>query len=133
MIKDEIQAAFGFHMDSDRIAHNFANNGNVGRSGFCDNKLLVCAGLLVPWHGLGIAWALLSVDAAQHRYFVHKAVVEGLQYFIYRLKLKRIEANVNELLPQAKSWVRHLGFVEESVMPLYGPSGETFIKYVMFP
>lgn len=136
MIKDDLESAYGIrldYLDSARIAHNFANNGNVGRSGFYCNRLLICAGIMMPWRGLGTAWAMLSSEAKNHPYFVHKAVMEGLEYFILRFKLKRVEANVSDELDPAKRWVERIGFIEESKMPCYGPRGETFIRYVMLP
>lgn len=118
-------------MDSETILKRFESNGNVGRSGYCDNELLVCAGIMMPWQGYGISWALLSPNASKHPHFVHKAVLEGLHYFINRFKLRRVEANVNIQEEKARRWATHLGFREESVMPAYGPNGETFIRYVI--
>jgi len=118
-------------MDFEKLAANFANNGNYGRSGFCNNELLVCAGIMSPWPHTGVAWALLSSKAKHHVHFVHKAVKEGLWYFIHRFKLNRVEANVCDDLTKAKHWVERLGFEEESTMPKYGPHGETFKRYVI--
>ncbi len=134
MLMDDINSTFGMRdvqIDFEKIAANFANNGNYGRSGFCDGELLVSAGIMCPWPGLGVAWAIISGNGRKHNYFVHKAVLEGLQYFSDRLKLRRIEANVCDDIEIAKLWVLHLGFCEESVMPKYGPRGETFRKYVI--
>lgn len=134
MIADDNASTFGMRglqIDFQKIANNFANNGNYGRSGFCDGELLVCAGIMSQWPGVGVAWALISGNGRKHYHFVHRAVREGLEYFIQRLKLNRVEANVNDDLEAAKRWVEVLGFSEESVMPKYGPRGETFRKYVI--
>jgi hypothetical protein len=32
-----------------------------------------------------------------------------------------------------RRFVEHLGFTEEGLMPKFGPRGETFAKYVLFP
>lgn len=134
MIKDDIQEYYGINpldFDTERTAHNFANNFNVGRSGFVNDTLLVSAGIMIPWNNCGIAWALLGPQAKNHHFFVFKAISEGLFYFTHKFKLRRIEANVESSLEPAKRLVKHLGFVEESIMPKYGPKGETFIKYVI--
>jgi hypothetical protein len=108
----------------------FESNNNVGRSGYCNDELLVCAGIMMPWSGYGISWAMLSPNAKRHYHFVHRAVLEGLNYFIAAHRLRRVEANVDARSDDAKHWATHLGFVFESWMPSYGPNGETFIKYV---
>lgn len=134
MLKDDLEAHFGFNglqLDAERIARNFANNGNVGRSGFCNDQLLVTAGIMMPWSGCGVAWALLSGDAKHHVHFVHRAVLEGLHYFIDRFQLRRVEANVDLNVEPAVRWVLKLGFKAESIMPNYGPKGEVFAKYVI--
>lgn len=119
------------NIDPDKLIARFSGDECYGRSGFCNGELLICAGVLAPWPNRGIAWALLSDSAKRHIHFIHKAVLEGLEYFIFRLKLHRIEADVCDDLPKAQEWAKHLGFVEESIMPNYGPRGETFIKYVI--
>ncbi len=132
MLAEDPKSIFnGLDLDFKRIAANFANNGSYGRSGFCNSELLVSAGVMTPWPHYGVAWAILASNAANHPFFVHRAVAEGLWYFIHRLKLQRLEANVCDDLPQAKRWATHLGFYEESIMPKYGPRGETFRKYVI--
>lgn len=133
MLVEDPKSTYSMHgINSDPLAVAQLFKKHFGRSGFCNNELLVCAGVMLPWPGYGVAWALLSSNARKHPWFVHRAVKEGLQYFIKRLGLRRVEANVNEGLPHALKWVLKLGFEEESVMPKYGPRGETFRKFVIY-
>lgn len=133
MLAESIEAARGRQLDGDkaRMARAFDTNG-LARSGFYQNALIVTAGVFTPWQGYGVAWALLAPNAKRHAFFIHKVVKQGLAEFTYRLKLRRLEANVDAALPQAVRWVEKLGFTEESIMPKYGPQGQTFRKFVIY-
>jgi len=132
MLAETIEAARGRMLDGDkaRMARSFDTEG-LARSGFCDNALIVTAGVFTPWTGYGITWALVVPNAQRHARFIHTVVKQGLSEFIFRLKLRRLEANVDESQAQAIKWVEKLGFEEESTMPKFGPQGQTFRKFVI--
>jgi len=136
MISDSIENSFGLTdmtVDKERLAAKFSSEFNVGMTGFYDNEVLGCAGIIMPWRHVGIAWALISQKGREHKFFVHRAVKFYLYQYIQRLQLRRVEANVIADLNVARRWARSLGFREESMMIKYGPNGETYMRYVMFP
>ena len=114
-----------------RLARAFANATCVGHSGFYDNALIACGGIMMPWPGYGVAWALLAPAARDHAVFVHRHFYKAIKFYLNDLKLRRLEANVCESTPKAIAWIERLGFIEESTMPGYGPQGETFRKFVI--
>ena len=129
MVKDSL--GLEFPVDNVSVARQFAWNSNVGRSGFFQNQLLGCAGIVIPWPGYGIAWAMLSRTAKFHKVFIHRSVLTTLDHFIHARQLRRVEANVDAHQATAMQWVERLGFKFESSMPNYGPKGELFYKYVI--
>jgi hypothetical protein len=102
-------------------------------TGRIDDEIAICAGVLIPWPGLGEAWAVLSDLGRQHPLFVHRRVARVLRSIIRECHLNRIQCGVDISFSVGREWVERLGFRPESVMPQYGPKGETFVRYVIFP
>lgn len=117
--------------DAQRIAAEYAR----GRAytGWAGDVPVGCAGLLPMWPGVATAWALLAPDVPAHAKRVHGAVLRGLSRLMREMDLRRIEATVFAGHAAGRRWVEHLGFREESAMPLYGPNGELASRYVLFP
>jgi hypothetical protein len=99
------------------------------------NELVGCAGILIPWQGRGICWAMLDKGLPQgpmkDRIGVHRLVRRGLEQIIAEEGLTRVEANVQDDFPLAQAWVLSLGFQPESRMPKYRGE-QTFTHYVRF-
>lgn len=87
--------------------------------------VLVCGGIMTASPGTGVAWALLSNEAARHMLWLHRAVLR----FIETQRLRRLEATVVEGFPAGCRWVELLGFEFEGRMRAYGPDGETHLRY----
>ena len=60
-------------------------------------------------------------------------VVRALRHVIREYGLRRLTADVPEPYLVGHRWVTWMGFERESAMKLYGPRGETFIRYALFP
>jgi hypothetical protein len=89
------------------------------------------AGIQVGWPGFGIAWAVVGPVKDKRR--LHYAVAKGFAELVARHRLRRVEASVQQDIPQHVRWALLLGFQVESEMPKWGPNGETFLKMVRFP
>jgi RimJ/RimL family protein N-acetyltransferase len=98
-------------------------------SGFLDGAIVGCAGLMLPWPGLGEAWAILTPLGRAHGGVVHRAVLRGLRGLIRTHGIRRLQADVIADFAPGCAWMTHLGFHREGLMPAYGPGGETFVRY----
>lgn len=120
-------------VDRGRESETFATAGPAW-TGWCKERAVACAGVMLPWPGYGVAWALVTRWARDEAGMdIHRAVVRGLRDVIRTHALRRVEANVDASFGLGRRWVTALGFTEESVMPHYGPEGQTFVKYVLCP
>lgn len=120
--------------------YSFAFDGRSGQlykeagpayTALVDGVPVAAAGVIQHWRGTGTAWLLISEGARRNLKFVYRAVLHGLIVIIQGHGFRRIEANVDAGLGAAHRLVQHIGFERESIMPKYGPSGETFFKYVL--
>jgi hypothetical protein len=107
--------------------------GGPAWSGFVDDQLAICAGVIIPWQGLGEAWAAFTPVGRQHPLFCHRSVTRILKDIIRYHRLRRLQADVVLEFSDARRWAESIGFHRESLKPLAGPHGETLIGYVMFP
>jgi hypothetical protein len=117
--------------DVPRVAREMADGG-PGYTLCFDGYPVASAGIVVPWDGLGIAWALVSASARQGS-ALHRVVRWGLREIIRTRQLRRVEAVVRADYWVGRRWLQVLGFEEESQMPHYGPTGEDFVRVVLFP
>jgi hypothetical protein len=88
------------------------------------------AGLFFHWPGRATGWAILAPSLIRDRRLIvwfTREVAERLPALMVRHGIRRLEADV---LPAGIAWVRRLGFELEVDMPLYGPGGETFYRFV---
>jgi hypothetical protein len=97
------------------------------------DQVAACAGIIVLHHGLGEAWAVVTPLGLANVRFVHRAVRDGLQAIIQEHSLIRVQAKVIAGFFPGRLWAAHLGFREESRMPLAAPGGRDFIMCVQFP
>lgn len=99
-------------------------------SGFLDDRLIGCAGIATIWRGSGEAWAVLTPSMPK---IAHRVIGVRFNAILQTGLYRRVQANVLQGFALAVRWVERLGFIEESHMPLFGPHGETYIRYVIFP
>jgi hypothetical protein len=94
--------------------------------------ILGCAGLSHMGHGVAEAWALLGprlrVDRVARHWFKQQ-IRQRLPILMGEHGIRRLEANVG---PRGLVFAWSLGFTTESEMPMWGPNGETFFKFVRF-
>ena len=95
-----------------------------------DGKPVGLGGVIVLWQGVGEVWTYLTDEILKKPIFLHKQTKKILAEITTHLKLKRIQASVLFDFDKGCKWLEKLGFTRESVMPLYGANGETFVRYV---
>ncbi len=94
-----------------------------------DDKVIICAGVILLEWLKGEAWMLLSNDFYQYKKTCFKEIKKYLIEIIHIFKLRRLQAiilcnlaNVEE----CKRFLKHLGFKNETPdgLAAYGPNGE---------
>jgi hypothetical protein len=105
----------------------------VAISGLYNDKLVICAGIAMPWKGLGEMWAIFSPDAPRCHLSINKAARKFVWGMINEAKLRRVQASVDLTFTKGLRWVEWLGFKFDGISEKYGPNGEDFVRYVIFP
>lgn len=76
-----------------------------------DNTILGCAGIIIVWPGVALAWTVFSKDIVPHMTFVTFKIRRILRDIKRALGLHRIEIGVVE--GGSERWVELLGFKKE--------------------
>jgi hypothetical protein len=116
---------------ADRIAQGYLEG--PAFSGLLDGELIGSAGVIIPWPGFGVTWAIITDLGRRHPVMIHRTVSRHLRMIIETQRLERVEATVLAGAPSHLRWVEALGFACEATMPAWGPQGETAYRYVLFP
>ncbi len=96
-----------------------------------DSKPIASGGVFVVWQGLGEAWTFTTKEVEKNPLFFHRSAYKVLHETIKEFDLRRVQTTVMEGHTTSQAWLERLGFVEESRMPLYGPEGQTYIRFAM--
>jgi len=94
-------------------------------------QVLACAGIQIPWPGLGEAWAVIAPEGRRYPRYVHFAVRSGMRRLIAEHGLRRVEATVALDFDEGHRWVTLLGFVEDGIADGYLPDGGDAMRYVL--
>jgi len=121
-----------YPIEARRIARAYKESG-VGKTLFYNTDPIASAGLHMPWPGLAFAWAVISPVALKrpHVIMTHNSIANGLMDLAEAYNLRRIEACVDESFVVGQRWIEKLGFKYESDIPLFGPQGQDFKRYVI--
>lgn len=101
-------------------------------TGFWDDVPMVCAGIIVLWQGLGEGWAYTSDLVHAHPIAFHRTMKRVMDIASEQYNLRRLQVCVDHEYIVSRRWIERMGFSFESTMPKFGPSGETFCRYVKF-
>lgn len=104
------QQITGQTMTPENVA--MAIEGGLALAGVKADKIVGMAGIFERWSDVGLAWALLAEDFAEHRVSVFKLMKRALDVS----PLIRIEAHVAEGHAEGERLLDHLGFEKEGVM-----------------
>ena len=98
-------------------------------TGFCEQGIIGCAGIVPVWRGVGHAWVVLGRDYKSHRVWVHKQVVTYLDKIINGMNLHRVEATVDCNFMPGIQWLERMNFKLEGQKKKYGPDGKDHYSY----
>src|SRR5262245_5567684 len=73
------------------------------------NQVAACMGVMIPWDGLGDAWALWTPIGLRHYRGVHRVVGPELARIRDRYHLRRLQADVVADHAAGRRWLEHLG------------------------
>ena len=104
--------------------------GGPAYTGRINDRIVGCGGLvLFAWPGVAEAWVIASTYATEHALSWHKTFQSMLPRMIEQYALRRVQAEVQADFTRGIRWIEALGFKSEGAMPLFGPNGETFVRY----
>jgi hypothetical protein len=90
-------------------------------------------GVLVPWPGRGLCWAVWTPAGYPHGAGIHRLTIRYLRRIIRQYRIRRLEADVIGDFEAGRRWVEHLGFDPEGPLKRhYGPQGESMQGYVWY-
>lgn len=100
-------------------------------TGMIGDQILGCAGVMLPWPGMGIAWVTLSPFAAIHYgMWMTRTCRRVLNDIQKSFNLHRLEAVATEDSLMNQRWLELMGFVKENGhATAYLPDQRNVIRY----
>lgn len=101
-------------------------------TGMYGEEILGCAGIMMPWPGMGIAWLTMSPTAAlKFKIWMTKSCKRVIDDVVRAYHLYRLEAVVFEDKETNKRWIEYLGFSQEQNgrAANYLPDKRSVIRY----
>ena len=77
-------------------------------------SMLGCAGVVIPWPGMGIAWVSMGAAALRYPLWVTRTVRRVLQDITRAHRLHRLEACVLAGSAVNRQWIEAIGFTREN-------------------
>ena len=125
--KEELDEFIGMDLDPHSLNESYMSGDAFTL--LYDGKILCCGGVIPIWSGLGEVWWRASVHMHEHGGKVIEVTKERLD--TYKMKFRRVQTNVISDWEEAVRFIGIMGFHLESVMPKYGPYGESQSRYVI--
>ena len=96
-----------------------------------DGQPIGCAGIVMPWPGVGMVWMILSEDMESHGLWMTRTVKTFLAYMERVYQLHRLEAVALQESPRNQAWMTALGFQQErdGLATGYLPDGRSMVRY----
>jgi hypothetical protein len=102
-----------------------------------EEGVIAAGGIIDHWPGvggLGTAWAVVGERVERHAGLDLFWAIRGRFHAMVKdLRLRRVEAAVLYEWERGERLMRLLGFALAIVKPLYGPRGETYGEWVLYP
>lgn len=95
------------------------------------NDILLCAGVIRIWPGLGEAWFRGTPLMYEHRAKVKEQTIKVFGEIFKNAGFRRIQTAVHEDWATARRFAEACGMKEEGRMPFYGMKGEHYIRYAI--
>jgi hypothetical protein len=96
-----------------------------------DKTPIGCAGMIIPWPGLGMTWMVLSEEIGNHGLWMYRTVRVFLDDMVRRHQLHRVEGVALVDTPRNQSWHEGLGFHVEQhgVARKFLADGRSVVRY----
>lgn len=112
---------------------DFSNNGygealatHESYTGFVDERVAICVGMIEIWEGRAELWALIAHDiGAKSMHSLHYTA----KAWLAQCKYRRVEAHCDAEFGQAHRWLRLLGFEYEGPLAKYTPDGRDCLRF----
>jgi len=88
--------------------------GGPAFTGLLGEIVLVCAGAVIPWPGVGFVWMVVNEAIHSHERWMTRMVKRILHDVIHCYGLHRIEAVVLADNARNQRWIERLGFSREN-------------------
>lgn len=100
-------------------------------TGMWNGQILGCAGVMLPWPGMGIAWVTISpLAATKFKIWMTRTCRRVLDDVVRSFKLHRVEAIALEGSLVNQQWVEAMGFTRENGhATAYLPDKRNIIRY----
>lgn len=103
---------------------------SVAYTGMVEGKIIGCAGIIVAWDGVGMAWAAITPAAEPHMIWVSKIIRRFMRDIIRAHKLHRVEMVALADSQRNQRWAEFMGFSREgSVARQYTTDRRDMIRY----
>jgi len=90
-------------------------------SGLAHGEIVCCFGIIPIWEGVYEAWLIPCLDLIKNKFKFHKASLRFFNYVAQKLKIHRLQINVNRLNNLAYKWAKSCYFLEEGLLKKFGP------------
>ena len=91
------------------------------------HEVLVVAGVMTQWRGVGLAWCFLSRRWKKHA----RAISSEINRYLDNADFARIETAVRVDFERGKGWAKMLGFeLETPLARKWGPDGSDYSIFV---
>jgi hypothetical protein len=96
-----------------------------------NDSIILCAGVITIWQGLGEAWFRGTPLMYDHREKVKAETISVFQTIKKHGGFRRIQTAVQEDWATARRFAEACGMKNEGRMPFYGMKGEHFVRYAI--
>lgn len=104
--------------------------GGPAFTGVLGDTILGCAGVVLPWPGVGLVWMVLGEQIEEHGLWMTRTVKHFLADVRRCHDLHRLEAVVFESNARNQRWIEALGFTRENgVARQYSSDRQHIIRY----
>jgi RimJ/RimL family protein N-acetyltransferase len=112
-----------------RVAYNKEIMG-PSFSAVCGGRVIACAGIAIPWPGMGTCWATFGEEAAHHPVWLSRTCRRIINDTVRACGLHRIEAVSLRNNERNRRWLTMLGFRHEwGVAYMYTSDQQDVVRY----
>lgn len=92
-------------------------------------EVVACAGVIIPWEGVGQFWMIPGNLVPKYAKTVWKEAKLFIKDSTERFNLCRVQATARERDARAIRWIERLGFQREGLLRCYGQNRENHFMY----